>query len=284
MNADCAALFALEKALSSGEMLPEEVEQRLAAAIEAEYMKDQPRMAFINACEDLLREIRTGGAIPFVSRANEDKAFVQAHTQLRRRGSWSVWVKAGAVAMAFVLVAVFGQWYGQFSWFTGESTDDGEHYLLTGHEVNLEFIQDAIADHHAEARFSSESLEEVIGYLGFVPPLPDMSGLDVQTTKYYVTISEGVVFLDVLYRRDPADLNVVYSVSWYTEEEAAYLSVEQSGDGVTERIAGTDVYCYMNVSRPGFLWTEGLTVYQVSGGWTWEEGHAIVRCMLENRP
>lgn len=434
MNADCDSLCTLKNALSAGEITPAEVEQRLSAAIEAEYMKDQPRLDFINACEDLLREIRTEGAMPFDSRVKEDEAFIQSRAKVRRSSySWPVWVKACAAAMVFVLLAAFGQKFGKFAWMTGQTIDDGEQYLLKGHEISLEFIQNAIADHQEEARFSSESLEEIIGFLGFVPQLPDMSnldvqqttysvtilpvyikltvtydlrqdrdvlftstwftdaeyayltleqsgegkveriagkdvyryvntdmpgfawseelavhmlvgditldegrqmvtdlllasegmsvefirsvieahgetdvkteslqevidllgftpllpdmsGLDVKRTAYYLTISEGYIFLDVLYQRDPQELNVVCSISWYADEEEAYLAVQQSGKGVTERIAGTDVYCYMNINRPGYLWSEGLTVYLISGGWTQEEGYAIVSKMLAEKP
>lgn len=433
MNADCDSISALKAAVAAGMLSASEMAQRLSAAIEAEYMKDQPRMDFINACEDLLREIRTDGTLPFVSRVKEDETFIQSRTKVRTQPSFPVWLKGCAAAAALLLIAVFGVHHGRIAWMTGETIDDGERYLLQGHEINLEFIQNAIADHEEEARFASESLEETIGYLGFVPQLPDlsalnvqrtsysvsilpvyikltvtydlgqdknilftstwftdaeyayftleqngegavehiagrdvycytntdmpgfawsdelavhmlvgdfslddgrravtdlllaskgmsaefvqsvinvhgetdvetesfdevidllgftpllpdMSGLNVAQTMYYLTISEGYIFLDVLYERDPTALNVVYSISWYTDEEEAYLTVHQSGEGEDVRIAGTDVYCYMNINRPGFIWCEGLTVYVISGGWTEEEGRAVVRSMLAEKP
>ena len=283
MNADCDSLHALIDALSAGVISSAEVRERLIAAIETEYAQLQPRMDIINACEDLLREIHTDGTLPFVSRVKDDEAFIQSRTKVRTYPSFPVWLKGCAVAAALLLIAVFGVHHGRIAWMTGETIDEGERYLIKGHEINLEVIQKAIAA-HGETDVQTESLDEVIDLLGFTPLLPEMSGLDVQSTTYYLTITEGYIFLDVLYQRDPKELNVVCSISWYTDEEEAYLTVQQSGEGVTERIAGTDVYCYMNVTRPGFIWCEGLTVYLISGGWTQAEGRAIVSKMLAEKP
>jgi len=283
MNADCDSICTLKNALSAGKITPAEVEQHLSAAIEAEYAKPQPRMAFINACEDLLREIHTDGALPFVSRVKEDEAFIQSRTKVRTYPSLPVWLKGCAAAAALLIIAVFCVHHGRIAWMTGETIDDGEQYLLKGHEINLEIIQSAIAA-HGETDVQTESLDEVIDLLGFTPLLPDMSGLDVKRTMYYLTISEAGIFLDVLYQRDPTAMNVVCSISWYTDEEEAYLAVQQSGEGETEHMAGTEVYCYMNINRPGFIWCEGLTVYVISGGWTEEEGRAIVHSMLAEKP
>lgn len=283
MNVDCDSLTALIGALSDGEITPVQVEQRLSAAIEAEYMKDQPRMDFINACENLLREICTDGTMPFVSRVKEDEVFIQSQTKVCTQHSFPLWLKGCAVAAVLLLVAVFSAHHGRISWMTGETIDEGERYLIKGHEINLEVIQKAIAA-HGETDVQTESLDEVVDLLGFTPLLPDMSALNVKKTSYYLIISEGYIILDVLYQRDPTALNVVCSISWYTDEEEAYLTVQQSGEGVTERIAGTDVYCYMNINRPGFIWSDGLTLYTISGGWTQEEGRTIVSKMLAEKP
>lgn len=283
MNVDCDSISALKKAVAAGMLSVPEVTQRLSVAIEAEYMKDQPRMDFINACEDLLREIHTDGTLPFVSRVKDNEAFIQSRTKVRTYPSFPVWLKGCAVAAALLLIAVFGVHHGRIAWMIGETIDEGERYLIKGHEINLEVIQKAIAA-HGETEVQTESLDEVVDLLGFTPLLPDMSAMNVKKTSYYLIISEGYIILDVLYQRDPTALNVVCSISWYTDEEEAYLTVQQSGEGVTERIAGTDVYCYMNINRPGFIWSDGLTLYTISGGWTQEEGRTIVSKMLAEKP
>lgn len=283
MNADCDSLHALRDALAAGAISSADVKERLITAIETEYAQPQPRMAFINACENLLREVCTDGTLPFTSRVKEDEVFIQSQTKVCIQHSFPLWLKGCAVAAVLLLVAVFSAHHGRISWMTGETIDEGERYLIKGHEINLEVIQKAIAA-HGETDVQTESLDEVVDLLGFTPLLPDMSALNVKKTSYYLTISEGYIFLDVLYQRDPKELNVVCSISWYTDEEEAYLTVQQSGEGMTERIAGTDVYCYMNLTRPGFIWCEGLTVYLISGGWTQAEGRAIVSKMLAEKP
>ncbi len=280
MNADCDSLSGLKNALSAGEITPAEVEQRLSAAIEAEYMKDQPRIAFINACEDLLREIRTEGALPFASRVEEDEAFILSRAKVIRRVSWPVWAKACAMAAALALLTVFSAQHGRFVWMTGETINDGGQYLLKGHEINLEFIQAAIADHQAETRLSSESLEEIIRFLGFVPQLPDVSGLDVQRTYYSVTFIEGCIKLTVNYELGPEKQKLLFTSSWFTDAEYAWFTLEQNAQGEIERIAGKDVYRYENVGMPGYAWSEGLAVHMLMGEVSREESRQMVEVLL----
>lgn len=280
MNVDCDSLTALKKALSDGEITPAQVEQHLSAVIEAEYMKGQPRLDFINACEDLLREVRTEGAMPFVSRVEADEGFIQAHMKVVHSGSRTAWVKGCAVVAATVLLTVFGVNQGRIVWMTGESINDGGQYLLTGHEINLEFIQNAIADHRQEARFSTESLEAMIGFLGFVPRLPDISGLDVQRVHYSASFVESFIKLTVNYELGSGKRKAVFSSTWFTEAENARFTLEQNAQGNVEHIAGKEVYAYTNVDMPGYTWSEGLVVHMLMGDMSREDSRRMVEGLL----
>lgn len=280
MNADCDSITALKNALSDGKITPAEVEQRLSAAIEAEYMKDQPRLGFINACEDLLREISTGGATPFSSRAKEDEAFIRFRTKAVHSGSRAAWVKGCAAAAAVALLTVFGVNHGRIAWMTGESINGGEQYLLTGHEISLEFIQDAIADHQQETRFSTESLEAMIGFLGFVPQLPDASGLDVQRVHYSASFVESFIKLTVNYEIGPEQRKVVFTSTWFTDAEYARFTLEQNTQGNVERIAGKDVYAYTNADMPGYVWSDGLAVHMLLGDMSREDSRRMAEGLL----
>lgn len=281
MNAEPEALNALKNAFAAGELSALELEQRLAAAIETEYNQEQPRISFINACEDLLWEIRTEGHIPFVSQAEADEGFIRARIKPVRAGrSWPMWLKAGAVAAAMLVMLLFGTPQLRMSWITGESSKDEEQYILSGHEVDLSAVQTVIADHEQERQLTTECIEEVVDLLGFSPVLPDVSALDVQRTLYSVNINPDFISLDVLYERDPEALNIVYAITWYNDAEYAYYSLEQSKKGSIERISGQDVYAYMNYHRPGFVWSDGLTVHVLSGGMSRDEGRKLVQSIL----
>ena len=271
----------VKQAVATGSLTAAEAERRLRAAVEKEYGQDRPRSEWINACEDLLWELRTGGKTPFTSQREEHRALIRAHTRDERRQSWPVWLKGCVVAAALMLVVGLGAHFGRTAWITGQSSPDGQQYVFTGHEIDLSVIQRVIAEHGSDAHLQTESLDEVVAFLGFRPELPDMSGLDVQRTAYTVHIEDSLVEITVLYARDPQARNVIYSCTHFLNAEDVYYTIEQNEEGVTERIAGQDVYFCMNYERLGVAWTEGLTTYVIGGGIDHETGRKIVEKMLK---
>lgn len=271
----------VKQAVATGSLTAAEAERRLRAAVEEEYRQDRPRSEWINACEDLLWELRTGGKTTFASQREEHRALIRAHTRDERRQSWPVWLKGCAVAAALMLVVGLGAHFGRTAWITGQSSPDGQQYVFIGHEIDLSVIQRVIADHGSDAHLQTESLDEVMAFLGFWPELPDMSGLDVQRTAYTVHIEDSLVEITVLYAREPQERNVIYSCTHFLNAEDVYYTIEQNEEGVTERIAGQDVYFCMNYERLGVAWTEGLTTYVIGGGIDHETGRKIVEEMLK---
>ena len=269
----------LQQTILAGELSPAELTDRVSAAIEAEYDKTEPDVTFIRASESLLREMyaperaAAETAVPRYQAAIRDEA--------KQRGTKRY--LPAALRAAAVVVAVVALLSGlRFTWFSGKSSPDEQQYILQGHEVSLETIQQAFADHAGqEMQVSVRSRDELADCLGFAPPLPRAEVFGAEYVRCDLTILSNTLDVVVMYGHGPKDGIATYTWTYYEDVEEMYFTIEQSHTGETVDVDGTAVYCTDNVARRTYLWVDEQTVYCLSGFIDDELAFGVIREIME---
>jgi len=269
----------LRQAIRTGELSPEELARRVSAAIEAEYDKPEPDIAFIRACESLLRELYA----PESAAAETAVPRYQAAIRAAAKRSSAERKLPAALRAAAVIVVVVALLSGlRFTWFSGESSPDEQQYILRGHEVSLEAIQRAVADlDEPEMQATVRSRGELEEYLGFVPPMPRAEVFGAEYVRCDLTILQNTLDMVVLFGHGPKDGIATYTWTYYENVEEMYFTIEQSHAGETVNVDGTEVYCTDNVERRTYLWADGQIVYCLSGFIDDELAFGVIREIME---
>lgn len=269
-----ASFLQIREAIASGNVSPEKAVERLTKVIEAEYAKSNPDTDFIIACEDLLWELEHPGQ-PFVSQTERFRAFVAAQPCPTRTARASRWIVAAAAVLALCL----GIGGFRYAWFSHSSSDDGQQYVIQGHEVTVEMISSAIAEHKDVSSFQTESWEEFIDFLGFVPSVPNAEALGMEVTQYMATIESDIISYHVHYHSN--EYSALYSQRSYTNPDNAYLLFEQDASGAKTNIASSTVYTSSNIDKFSFLWLTENSVCRFSSDLPIDTGYKVVEALIE---
>lgn len=272
-------LKTLEQAVGRGEMSPEELSGRLMAAIEAEYAQETPDTACIRACESLLRGLHAPGSD---APQSANARYLQAVREQAQRRGMGLGLRAALSAAAAVVLVVALLSGVRFTWFSVGSTPDGQQYILQGHEVSLETIQRAVADHDGETlQISVSSPEAIREMLGYQPPIPRAEVFGATYTRCDLSLLSGTTDVVVMFGHGPKDGIATYTWTRYEDMERLYFSIEQSRAGETVRVGGVDVYCTDNIERRSYLWVDGQDVFCLSGFIDDELAFSVIRELME---
>lgn len=267
MSKDIAQIHKLKEDILAGNTTYSDVERRLSAAIEAEYDREDANIDFINACEDLLLEMHTDGELPSFPTSEEYAIEMQKHMLVKKERSFLpklAW-RCAAVLAAMLVIVLLGDQVFHWQWFSGTSTEDEQQYVIQSHHVDVQMIQNSIAEHIEESELSTDSFEEVVAFLGFVPKVPDMQEIDATTSKYVVLIEPDMITLSARYMigEEVQRNNLLYTIQFCTNTDDTYMLYEQDGNGDTHVVNGTEVYITPNVERTTYTWLEDTTIYRL---------------------
>lgn len=271
-----ASFLQIREAIASGNVSPEKAVERLTKAIEAEYAKPTPDTDFIIACEDLLWELEHPGQ-PFVSKAERFRAFVAAQPCPTRTAR----VSRRVVAAAAVLALCLGIGGFRYAWFSHSASDDGQQYVIQGHEVTVEMISSAIAEHKDVSSFQTESWEELIDFLGFVPQTLDGESIGLPETQYIAMCEPASITCYTLYQNKSTNASATFMAKYCLDSEAIRYSLEQDNNGVYEVVGNTKVYISSNIGKLTCSWSDEDAVYQLSGSLTYEDTIDYIETLLE---
>lgn len=256
----------------------EEITKRLTIAIEAEYLKENPRVDFIKACEDFLWELGTQRQQSFTS-ANQQylTAIHNATTELKIPSLGKTMIsRFVAIAVTLLLIIVLGQNTLRFQWFTQEPHPEGEIHIVQGHEISIELIQSALADHDAHSSMKTSDFLELCDFLGFTPTLILPEAISAYSATYYITVEPGLIVLDTLYNDQLGNSVAVLKIEYYLDPEEANFMLQQDVPGEYIDINGYPIYCSTNIDRQSFTWLENSTLITLSGYIERESGLQIV--------
>lgn len=238
--------------------LEQTLSEALAGPIGAEYDSVKAEL-----CCSLLQRIYSGTAIDFEARAGAIKERIvgQYLAWKRRRKILLRGLGAAAVVLVmFVGLTVFGV-LSPVKWFSGEPSEDGEQFIVTGHQIDSKTALAAIPTHEDIPYFESEHLHEMEAFLGFEIGFPRKLDEDFYPEIYRTVVSLNFLDIECEYS-DESDQKITLNVIVYKDINKAYLPFEQekeSGKHIT--LNGKSVYTFTNINVVGFIWYSDNTVY-----------------------
>ena len=263
----------LKKVISDEALSSSEIERRLGQAIDAEYAKPDTDAAFIQACEDLLWQIRAGEQ-PFVSANQQYTAAMRKHMKAERKHAVPVFVRRFAIVCAamLILVAVL-EGISRQEWITWEMTPDNEQLVITGHQIDTSVISESIARHEYNDYVSSDQYQDLVDFLGFEPIRPSADQLDMVEYWYSAFVNPADIMMVISYQY-PSDMPepqvgekkaALFTVLYVTDVGDTSMSYESSGPQVAVDVHGVEVLCGMNVDWATYTWVQHNNIYHLTG-------------------
>lgn len=260
------------KAIEYGELPREEIERRLNQIIDDELssdMLDEADMTKVDMCNSLLWRLYTHGEVGYVDRSGESRREVEK--RLQKSKQWHKGIRWGLRTAAIVLVVFIGltvlNIIPPIRWFSGDSTEDEQQYMVVGHKITTDMVERAIAEHQCEGEISSNQPEEIAQFIGFDIGFPPMLDDSLTSKRYHVLITDYYIKVSCIYEPMDESQDNTQAVLWktmYTDFDLAYCVYEQDASGNKMVICGMTVYQYENAGKTDYLWTEGNTIYRLS--------------------
>lgn len=267
MNGDCRSqVEQIISAIDNGKLPHIETERRLEALIEAEFEKvDEPvDTELIEKCQSLLMQLHhfqpDQKPIPAF-----EKSQAYERTLDKRKFRHRHMLDLRMIAAAAVFVLFLGGLGIHHQWLSGVSSQDGQQYLVRGHEISTAMIESAIAEHEQFAHCLTVDVEEAIDFLGFAPTIPSQLNCEWNPSEFDVTFFPESIQLCVSYTsmRFP-DQILMYVQTYFTDVANAFLSIEQNTNGERISLQSTDIYVSRNNSYTIATWEKGLMVHWLS--------------------
>lgn len=272
----------LQQKLAMNQITCDELARRLAIAIEMEYLKTEPHLDFVDACEDLLWELGTQGQQSFSS-AN-DRYLSEINRAIIERGkakvAFSPVRKLAIIALTLLLIVFTGHNALQYKWFTHKTQANGEIHIIQGHEITIELIQTALAEHETFASTKTDDFIEVCDFLGFTPSLIASESLSADAATYYISLEPELIILDTRYHDSANNFIAMLKIEYYLDPEEAYFMLQQDTPGEYVDINGQTIYYSTNIDRQSFTWLEDCTLITLSGHIEREYGFEIIKKLI----
>ena len=260
------------EAIENGELPREEIERRLNRIVEEEMssaISDEADMTKVDMCNSLLWRLYTHGEIGYVDHSEESRREVERKI-VKRKQRYKV-IQWGLRTAAIMLVLFVGlamlNIISPIRWFSGESTEDEQQYVIVGHEITTDMVERAIAEHQGEGEMSSNQPEEIVQFIGFDMGFPPMLNDRLASKRYDVLITDYYIKVSCIYEPMDGSQDNSQAVLWktvYTDIDLAYCVYEQDASGNKMDICGMTVYQYENAGKTNYLWTEGNAIYRLS--------------------
>ena len=262
-----SAVDQILKAIEYGLLPVDEIERRLqkiiseelSCPIDAEY--DEEKVDF---CYSLLQQIHLEKRIDIGEHAEKIKAQItKQHNAYKRRKKA---LTRGLCAAAAILVLLVGltvvNVIPPIQWFSGKSTEDEQQYVVTGHEINVETVARAIAEHNESGIVSltTENYAEVVDFLGFDPMMPLEITIEYKATQFDVFMMPDFIKVSCYYGDG---FNILLKKTLFVDMSNAYTQYEQDRTGDNIVVKGISVYSYSNSGRHGYLWYNDLSIYSL---------------------
>lgn len=275
----CEELNRLRQGLLDGAFTPGDLERRVSTLIEDAYQRSPVDVAYISACEALLRTVATGRAQTPSSVVQPCREAIRRHSRIAK-GTGLGW-RGRFVLAAAVLAAILclGEFLDGRQWVGGESLWGGGTYLISQHTLETGLPDAAAdADRHESAEpteFRTQSVQALTEHLGFTPPMIDAQVLGLtRFCLYQVFHSESSVQIIMLYGgadSGQGSPSMTVSLTDYASEEDVFCAFSQSGPGRYVRIAGQTVYLAEHAgsrsnrvdASQSATWVDGLRVARV---------------------
>ena len=258
--------------IENGTLSETETEQRLLGLVRQEAeRKDRPAdLGLIRACLELGDQLQ--GRSGDVDSEKIDKlkrriaiAYEKRRRKKEKRKAILKFASFGAAAVLLVASFFVPQ---HWSWIESWSTPDEQQRVLIGHEVTVDRVGRASADHAAveQQTYSVNSSAEIDDLLGFHSGVPQTLDDEWTLSRGYVDYMSGYIKLSLMYvsSTDPQK-RISANMNLFTDIEHAAFTFEQTNDGQMQRINGLDIYVANNEGLTTAYWHNKNMYVWISG-------------------
>lgn len=247
--------------IENGTLSEAETEQRLLGLVRQEAeRKDRPAdLGLIRACVELGDQLQGRSGDVDSERIDKLKRRIAITYEERRKKKEkrkAILKYASFGAAAVLLVASFfvpQHW----SWIESWSTPDEQQRVLIGHEVTVDRVAKALADHATveQQTYSVNSSAEIDALLGFQSGVPQTIDGEWTLSRGYVDYMSGYIKLSLMYvsSTDPQK-RISANMNLFTDIERAAFTFEQTNDGQMQRVNGLDIYVADNEGQTTAYW------------------------------
>ena len=275
------------EAIEYGQLSREEIEGRLnqiiddelSGAIDADYKATK-----IEICNSLLWQLQTHGSVKLQTPSEKAKDIIKIkHTTYKRkiaRVRRSIYA-AVSVLVVFVGLTALGT-ISPIQWFTRQSIDNEQQYLIEGHEISIDYVSKAIAEHDGTENnvLSTSDPDELRAFLGFDPQFPSSLNSMYIPTKYNAIIESQSIKISVQYEptdKISSDAQLIsIRLTLFNSVEGARISYQQNAEGEYVVFDSVSVYRYTNTWTSNYLWLEGHTIVKFITSMPFDEADKYV--------
>ena len=257
----------LKHSIATGEMTGSELVRRLQMMIQHEISKPEKEVdtEFIEACSSLIEIVYPDITKRPEGYYEEQEAKFKLRLRQREKARKRQRISRPAIAVAAVLVIVFLSVGSlRFHWFTAESTPDQQQLIIQGHEVSVDMVAKAIAEHQEEGYFETSDINELDKYLGFSVSKQMIKFDSWRLIRLTCSTSPISIIASFEYKNDVENKSIVQFITWFSNAENALLSFEQNAEGNIEDNNGVNVYFMSNYDYNTCIWIDNVTVYTFS--------------------
>ena len=271
MNGDRgAAVKQIMQAIEYGTLPTDETQRRLMELIQKEASRiDGPAdEELLSACIDLMERLQ--GREPVedeerIAALNQRIAdAIQKKKQSQER--WHTALRAvGTIAAVLVLIVGIGvplRW----TWFESWSTPDEQQHVIMGHEITVDMVASAIAEHGSTDRVDIDDFSKISELLGLNLYIPDSLGENWVAQSGYIDYPKGYIKISLSYtNKNDAQKQISCTICLHSDVEYAYYSFEQSKEGSLYMIGNASIYASNNIDRTSVCWYDNNTYVWLSG-------------------
>ena len=257
----------LKSSLASGELTGSELVRRLQIMIHNELSKPEKEVdiEFIETCSSLIRHIYPKIAERPEGYYEEQAAKFKIRLRQREKALRRKRILRPIIAVAAVLIIVFLSIGSiQFHWFTRESTPNQQQVIIQGHEISVDMVAKAIADHQEEGYFETNDINELGAFLNFPLEHLDLHEYGWNISNTWTYLQESSIETSILYvNGEEESMEIWYDIVWFIDVENAIVSIEQNESGYDKSISGKNIHYLQNYNQNSYVWIDNMVLHNV---------------------
>ena len=265
-----SAVDQILSAIKHGNLGVDETERRLQELIQAEQAKPSAErdQRLIDSAEQLREELYHRMALSFEAKRQKNlDSTVQKYKAWRRRQyKQKQALRISAFAAMLLLCLGLGSGLLHWNWFETKPSEDGEQYVIQGHEISLDSITQAIASHNGVDEIITTDTEALCAFLGFDPAIPEQIQPDLCISKFTAYIFPESIEVIAYYWSEKLNQNLSYNIYFVSNWNDATISIEQEPDsGKQLKVGNTNIYISKNYDILNAAWKTENTFRWVYG-------------------
>ena len=258
------------------------IDEELSGSLDTDYNKDK-----VEICCSLLQRICTDQEFDIDSHTKEIKAEIENNHNLYKRRKRNI-IRVACTTAAIILIFIGLTAMNVISpihWFTGESTEDEQQYVVKGYEINIDTIAHAIAEHieSAQLAISTTDYADIVSFVGFDPHFPR----EINQYSYFqfdaIVMPDHIMIACDYSEEHSTDSVILLSKSFYSDASSAYEQYEQDTAGEEMELCNHTVYRYQNSGKICYLWFENSTVSLLTFDSTLKNTEELSQLIIEGK-